>query len=147
LKKLLFSLILLSMLSLSVNAVTKESMALILIKTRVSTMFMMQAGFNISSVVINKANYKEEISDYRTFSAGTTYKFYGAGSDGILDLDISLVDDDGNIVAADTKKDNLPMVTYTPTKTQSLKIKVLPYSVENSCKYDKNLYSLVIGYK
>jgi len=147
-KKLLFSLILLSLFCISVKAqISNESMGIILEKTQIISTYLLQTGYDIDQVYINSALYKGEVIEYKTLYAGTTYEFLGNGSDGITDMDVILYDDNGSQVIADTKADNVPVVIYTPTRTQTIKIKVLLYNVAESYKNTQNLYSLVVGYK
>jgi hypothetical protein len=63
------------------------------------------------------------------YHTSRTYNYYiiGAGDNGVDDLDLELYDSNFNLVDKDTKRDNLPILTYTPRRTGRYYIRVKTY--------------------
>ena len=116
-------------------------------KTMLLSGVLLASDYKFIRSVIDVLQYRNEYVESRTFYLGNTYKIYGMGSDGITDLDIQIIDENGNVVIKDTQTDNLPIVEFTPTKTGKYTIKVLAYNVEEAKKSDDNLFGFALGYK
>jgi len=128
----------------SVNGSTVSSWNDLMIGTQRAYTITSQNGYETILIISGMITYKEERCDYRTLSAGQTYIISGVGSDGIIDLDIELYGENGNLVTKDVKNDRLPIVTYTPEITQMFKIKAIAYDINDAWKKSYNTYSLLI---
>ncbi len=60
----------------------------------------------------------------KTLEAGTTYAFVGAGDDAPGDLDITVTDAYGSLVAHDSDDDASPFVAFTPTRTGTYTVRM-----------------------
>jgi hypothetical protein len=58
-----------------------------------------------------------EAKFYREFEAGVPYLLAGGGDNGTKDLDLYIIDQDGQVVAKDELTDNFPVVRFTPTRS------------------------------
>lgn len=63
-----------------------------------------------------------------TLYGGVSYVLFAAGDENIRDLDISLYDENGNLIDRDTSTDNIPVVSVTPKWTGSFKLNVRNYA-------------------
>jgi hypothetical protein len=59
--------------------------------------------------------------------AGVNYKIAGVCDNDCPDLDIKLMDQDGNTLANDALTDSLPIVTFRPTRGGAYKVRVVMY--------------------
>ena len=67
---------------------------------------------------------------------GTSYAIVGVCDNDCRDIDIVLYDDNGNVVASDTKNDDTPVVTITPRWNAQFTIRVVMSSCSNApCRY------------
>ncbi|MDY7092552.1 MAG: hypothetical protein SX243_06205 [Acidobacteriota bacterium] len=62
-----------------------------------------------------------------TLYRNVTYALFAAGCSNIRDLDIFLYDENGNLVARDTLRDNYPIVTITPRWTGTFRLQIRNY--------------------
>ena len=62
-----------------------------------------------------------------TLLAGVPYKIAGVCDNDCPDLDIKLIDMNGNSVASDSLTDSLPIVDYTPGQTGGYRVRVIMY--------------------
>jgi len=123
-----------------------ESMVSVMKKMTIISGAIIAGGNQVVHMSVDTLQRKGTYSEYRTFYYGTTYKITGIGSDGISDLDIVIIDANGNEVVKDTKADNLPDVTFTPTSTGTYTIKVLAYSTSDLAASQENFFGIVISY-
>jgi hypothetical protein len=64
--------------------------------------------------------------------AGVNYKIAGVCDNDCPDLDIKLIDQDGNTLANDALTDSLPIVTYRPTRGGPYKVRVVMYDCNSA---------------
>jgi hypothetical protein len=64
--------------------------------------------------------------------AGVNYKIAGVCDNDCPDLDIKLIDQDGNTLANDALFDSLPIVTYRPTRGGPYKVRVVMYDCNSA---------------
>lgn len=67
---------------------------------------------------------KDSIGFGRTLQAGESYVFVAGGDDDVKDLDLFVVDSEGNRVATDSKADATPMVEFSPEKTGQYAVRI-----------------------
>lgn len=73
-------------------------------------------------------------------TAGVHYSFIGGGDADVVDLDMYLVDSDGEVVAADVEDDATPIPDFTPTRTGRYSLRLQLISGED----EKSFVSLVV---
>ncbi|HEY9802966.1 MAG TPA: hypothetical protein V6D25_21565 [Leptolyngbyaceae cyanobacterium] len=76
--------------------------------------------------------------DYITINLrqGVSYAILGVCDEDCNDLDIELYDDNGNLIAYDTKPDDRPFITVRPRWNARFRIKVLMPGCSNApCRY------------
>ncbi|MEA5477806.1 hypothetical protein VB774_09255 [Pseudanabaena galeata UHCC 0370] len=67
---------------------------------------------------------------------GTNYAIIGVCDNDCRDIDLQLYDDNGNLVASDTKDDDTPVVRITPRWNAQFTIRVIMSSCSNApCRY------------
>ncbi len=64
--------------------------------------------------------------------AGVNYKIAGVCDNDCPDLDIKLIDQDGNTLANDALTDSLPIVTFRPTRGGPYKVRVVMYDCNSA---------------
>jgi hypothetical protein len=64
--------------------------------------------------------------------AGVNYKIAGVCDNDCPDLDIKLIDQDGNSLANDALTDSLPIVTFRPTRGGPYKVRVVMYDCNSA---------------
>jgi hypothetical protein len=64
--------------------------------------------------------------------AGVNYKIAGVCDNDCPDLDIKLIDQDGNSLANDALTDSLPIVNFRPTRGGPYKVRVVMYDCNNA---------------
>jgi len=69
----------------------------------------------------------EDIRFVRDFEAGVKYAIVGGGDNGTIDLDLFVLDEDGNVVVKDVLTDNIPVVEFIPQRNARYTIKFLMY--------------------
>ena len=69
----------------------------------------------------------QDVKFTRDFEAGVKYAVVGGGDDGTKDLDVYILDADGNEVAKDELADNIPVVEFTPRRAGRYTIKVVMF--------------------
>jgi hypothetical protein len=72
-------------------------------------------------------NNKGEIEFVRSFTKGERYAVVAGGDNGVKDLDVKILDERGNEVAADTQTDANPVVEFTVPRTGQYTIKLVMY--------------------
>ena len=83
-----------------------------------------------------------------TFYRGNDYRIIAIGGRGIADLDISVYDEDENLIDEDTATDALPMVDVSPRWNGELSIQVKLYSLQRGLStYDDYVYGFIVAYK
>lgn len=67
---------------------------------------------------------------------GTSYAIVGVCDNDCRDIDLALYDDNGNLVASDTRNDYTPVVRITPRWNAQFTIRVIMVSCSNApCRY------------
>ncbi|KAB8334644.1 hypothetical protein SD80_009830 [Scytonema tolypothrichoides VB-61278] len=82
-------------------------------------------------------------SDYLTINlrAGEQYGIIGVCDEDCQDLDITLYNDRGQVIAADTDDDDIPAVSVTPTRSGTYRVKVdLPSCNSAMCYYGVGVF-------
>lgn len=74
----------------------------------------------------------QDVKFTRDFEAGVKYAVVGGGDNGTKDLDIYILDDNGNEVAKDALTDNFPVVEFTPRRSGRYTVRVLMYDSGNN---------------
>jgi hypothetical protein len=78
-----------------------------------------------------------------TLTAGSTYRVWAIGDDDrILDIDLEVLDKDGDRVVKDDDDRNEALVQFRVSKTQHFTLKVVPYKMKEGVK--DGFYSLVV---
>lgn len=72
----------------------------------------------------------EEVSWITTLYSGEEYVFVGGGDEDVNDLDISVYDDDGDLVNEDVLEDNYPIVRVAVRRTARYKITLDLYDAD-----------------
>lgn len=70
----------------------------------------------------------QDVKFTRDFEGGVKYAVVGGGDNGTKDLDIYILDENGNEVAKDALADNFPIVEFTPPRNGRYTIRVLMYA-------------------
>ena len=68
----------------------------------------------------------------RSFKAGTSYVLIAGGDSDVQDADLSIVDQSGNRVVADTKTDRTALFKWTPNKDGTYGVKIKLYGAERA---------------
>lgn len=81
-------------------------------------------GLDDASTCFDGAYIEEgkQVSTRIPLEGGKTYAFIGGGDDDVTDLDLYLIDDDGDVVAKDDAKDSNPVVVFTPKESGKYKV-------------------------
>ena len=74
----------------------------------------------------------QDVKFTRDFDAGVKYAVVGGGDNGTKDLDVYILDADGQVVAKDELADNFPVVEFTPRRSGRYTIRVLMYEAGNN---------------
>jgi hypothetical protein len=69
----------------------------------------------------------QDVKFTRDFEAGVKYAVVGGGDNGTKDLDVYILDENGNEVAKDALADNIPIVEFTPRRSARYTIRVVMY--------------------
>jgi len=90
--------------------------------------------------------YKNSGQNSKVLSArlekGRTYAVFGVCDSDCADIDLKVYDDNGNIVASDTKTDDKPMVQVSPKWTANFNIQVIIHSCRAyRCTYGVGLFA------
>ena len=64
-------------------------------------------------------------------TGGKQYRFLAAGDADARDVDLEVVDADGNVLASDSKEDPQAVVNYTPAKNMRVTVRVRLYASDN----------------
>ncbi len=64
----------------------------------------------------------KQVSSRIPLTGGTEYAFIGGGDDDVKDMDLYLVDSDGDVVAKDDAKDSNPVIVFTPKEDGKYKV-------------------------
>jgi hypothetical protein len=70
------------------------------------------------------------------------YRIYAEGGLRIVDLDMSVYDEDGDVIAEDVLTDNYPVCEFTLYESTSVEIEVYPYEMESG--WHEGYYVLVV---
>lgn len=74
-----------------------------------------------------------DVTIRRPLVAGTSYLFVGGGDEDVEDVDIHLIDLQGNEVGKDNKRDAGPVVSYTPSQSGMYDIRLRLYKASVEC--------------
>lgn len=69
----------------------------------------------------------QDVKFTRDFEAGVKYAVVGGGDTGTKDLDLYILDENGNEVVKDSLTDNYPVVEFTPRRSGRYTIRMLMY--------------------
>jgi hypothetical protein len=70
-----------------------------------------------------------------TFNRGSAYVIFACGDSRALDLDITVYNEDGELVARDQQTDNRPLVVVTPRWTGPFRARVSMYAARGAAHY------------
>jgi len=85
-------------------------------------------GYSTRNYILGKLDEGESDSWTLRLYGGNDYAIIGACDGDCKDVDITVLDDDGNVVKRDTSTDDLPVVEFSLKNTGRYTIKVNMYS-------------------
>jgi hypothetical protein len=105
-------------------------------------------GYTVVNFTIDNGLKGEKYITQRKLYTGNDYKIMGVGGDGIVDLDISLLDGDGNVVDKDTLNNATPTVQASIDKSDQYYFQTVISELEKGQSNDDSyFYGYVIGFK
>jgi hypothetical protein len=126
----------------------KEELADLLVKMAAISAKLMETGYTVVHIEVDRLQKGQIYSASRTLHGGNSYKIVGLGGKGIGDLDMKLVDSDGDTVAKDTEADNVPIVDIAPKTEGSYTVKVAAAAIEKGFDPESEYYFCwVIAFK
>jgi len=100
-----------------------------------ATARFMREGYrlrNHDSDILNQG----QIQDYDgVFNRGQQYVIFACGDSRAVDLDITVYNEDGDLVARDQQTDNRPLVVIAPRWTGPFRARVSMYSARGTAHY------------
>ena len=105
-------------------------------------------GYTVVNMNIDNGLKGEKYTSTRTLYGGNDYAILGVGGDGIADLDIALLDKDGNVIDKDTETDATPVVQASVKADDQFFIQTIIADLAKDQSSDNSYYyGYVIGFK
>ena len=100
-----------------------------------ASIFEMASNYGYADGICFMGAYLETGDDIgwgARLEAGTEYVFIGGGDEDATDIDIKVLDDDGNVIVEDVLTDNNPVVKFTPKRSDVYNVRLKLYSCDAS---------------
>ena len=149
-KKFLLGLVVLSLFSANVFATQEDEMnglIEVMKKATMTSSILIGSNYTVARTVFDRLQKKGTYTENRILYAGNKYKIIGIGCEGILDLDVKVLDSNGNVVASDTKVDNFPEATFIPTSTGTYTINVIAYNTTDASAFNYNFFCCILAFQ
>lgn len=99
-------------------------------------------GYNLEEEISGALEEgRSETHDIR-LRGGRAYAILGTCDNDCGDLDLYLVDDDGNEIDSDTSTDDFPIVRYSPRRSGDFRVRIRMYECDSEpCYFAVGIYS------
>jgi hypothetical protein len=99
-------------------------------------------GYNLENEISGSLEERRSETHDIRLRGGRSYAILGACDNDCGDLDLFLVDDDGNEIDSDTSADDFPVVRYSPRRNGNFRVRIRMYECDTEpCFFAVGIYS------